>query len=249
MGNHLPRVCALWCGHGRDTPGKDSLCWWEGLSPWISWFVTSQGWFGARFGPQSLLSSWGLPGWGKSLCGAPEKAHLGWHSPLGQPSVPSLGTHGWGQRWRWGDPAVPGLLGDGAVISPQNGGCGHLHGAHQCHTDRDGVLSGAATVTVEGPGFSWAVEGLGFTGSAEGPGSGFTWWQQEALGLQRGSQLPSPPEVGSPQQGCSGFKPTHPSMQRDKSPPSLTRPCCFPPLLPTQAWMGLFPPLLRQRGG
>lgn len=243
----------MWCGHGRDTPGKDSLCWWEGLSPWISWFVTSQGWFGARFGPtlcpQSLLSSWVLPGWGKSLRGAPEKAHLGWHGPLGQPSVPSLGTHGWGQRWRWGDPAVPGLLGDGAVISPQNGVCGHLHGAHQCHTDRDGVLSGAATVTVEGPGFSWAVEGLGFTGNAEGPGSGFTWWQQEALGLQRGSQLPSPPEVGSPQQGCSGLKPTHPSMQRDKSPPSLTRPCCFPSLLPTQAWMGLFPPLLRQRGG
>lgn len=138
MGNHLPGVCALWCGHGRDTPGTLTVL--VGRAQPMDLLVCHlPGWFGARFGPQSLLSSWGLPGWGKSLRGAPEKAHLDWHGPLGQPSVPSLGTHGWGQRWRWGDPAVPGLLGDGAVIPPQNGVCGHLHGAHQCHTDRDGV--------------------------------------------------------------------------------------------------------------
>lgn len=80
MGNHLPGVCVLWCAHGRDTPGRNScvcgltvLVAMEGLSPWVSWFVTSQGWFGARFGPtlhpQSLLSRWGLPGWGQSLLG------------------------------------------------------------------------------------------------------------------------------------------------------------------------------------
>lgn len=94
MGRHLPGVCVLQCGHGRGTPGEDSrvhglavLVAREGFSPWLSWFVTSQGWFGARFGPKKPPFKWGLPAWGQSLCGAPEGT-FGLARPFGASQCP-----------------------------------------------------------------------------------------------------------------------------------------------------------------
>lgn len=65
-----------------------------------------------------------------------------------------------------------------------------------------GFVSAAATVIVEGPGFSWTVGGLGFTGNIEGPGSGFTQWHKRHWDWNEGLRCPAHPKWGPPSQAA-----------------------------------------------
>lgn len=65
-----------------------------------------------------------------------------------------------------------------------------------------GFVSAAATVIVEGPGFSWTVGGLGFTGNTESPGSGFTQWHRRHWDWNEGLSCPAHPKWGPPSQAA-----------------------------------------------
>lgn len=119
MGNHLPGVCVLWCGHGRDAPGKESLCWWQGKG-------SARGCPGLS-PPRAALEPGLVPHWvlkasfqagayqgGSKTSVGLVKRHIWagmalWGRQLDVPSHPQ-GQHGWGQKWQWGDPAMPALL-------------------------------------------------------------------------------------------------------------------------------------------
>lgn len=178
---------------------------------------------------------------------------------MGQPRVPShpQSLRGWGQRWQWGDPHSPALLpqppvGNAGGISPKNsvrwraGPCMFPTSAMQLETV---TVPAAATPTAEGPGFCWTIRGSGLYPNQEGPG--FTLppaAERRHSGPERGSQLPSPPNVGSPWPGCTGLELAHNRhkasfMRREKSSLPLTPPAAFPlRSLPRMLGQGYFHP-------
>lgn len=140
-----------------------------------------------------------------------------------------------------------------------------MHGPHQCHAAGDSDCAWCCHPDCGGSRVLLDRGGFGLYPDQEGPG--FIQPLAAARGhlrLDRGSQLPGPPDVGSPQPGCAGVKLNHMGI---KHPPCGGRSPRSPLLLlllfpsgpcpghldrvistPTQDSMGMMPPKPHPRG-